>query len=188
MPLRIEDYGVIGDCETAALVGRDGSIDWLCWPRFDSDACFAALLGDPSHGRWQIKALGETVRITRSYRKDALIIQQRLHQEKALVDSEKKAAEAEVTKDRDILAELQRQREMLVQTVDSGVLNTYRQIGKVRKGVALARATQDSCQACHVRIRPHVVSQVMAGEQIVTCDSCQRILYWKPDAPYEATS
>ena len=54
---RIEDYVLIGDCESAALVGRDGSIDWLCWPRFDSDACFAALLGTKEHGRFRIAPL-----------------------------------------------------------------------------------------------------------------------------------
>ena len=75
MPGRIEDYGLIGDCETAALVGRDGSIDWLCWPRFDSDACFAALLGDASNGRWKIAPAGEGARTSWRYRPDSLILE-----------------------------------------------------------------------------------------------------------------
>ena len=61
MPCRIEDYAVIGNCETMALVGRDGSIDWLGLPRFDSAACFSALLGDPEHGRWLIAPVGDAV-------------------------------------------------------------------------------------------------------------------------------
>src|SRR5262245_1081350 len=73
MALRIEDYAMIGDCHSAALVGRDGSIDWLCWPRFDSDACFAALLGDESHGRWRIAPTGEA-RASRAYERDTLIL------------------------------------------------------------------------------------------------------------------
>jgi GH15 family glucan-1,4-alpha-glucosidase len=77
MALRIEDYALIGDCETAALVGLDGSIDWLCWPRFDSDAVFAALLGSPENGRWQIRPAGENVRATRRYRGDSLILETR---------------------------------------------------------------------------------------------------------------
>ena len=75
MPGRIEDYGLIGDRESAALVGRDGSIDWLCWPRFDSEACFAALLGDSGHGRWQIAPEGGLRKVTRSYRGRTLILE-----------------------------------------------------------------------------------------------------------------
>ena len=75
MPLRIEDYAVIGNCETVALVGRDGSIDWLCLPRFDSSACFCALLGGPEHGRWLIAPTQNDVQITRRYLGDTLVLE-----------------------------------------------------------------------------------------------------------------
>ncbi|AKJ30058.1 glycoside hydrolase family 15 protein [Caldimonas brevitalea] len=75
MPARIEDYALIGDCETGALVGRDGSIDWLCWPRFDSAACFAALLGAPEHGRWRVAPCDPAPRVTRRYREGTLILE-----------------------------------------------------------------------------------------------------------------
>ena len=77
MASRIEDYALIGDLGSAALVGTDGSIDWLCWPRFDSDACFAALLGTPEHGRWQIAPKDDAAKITRRYRPNTLILETR---------------------------------------------------------------------------------------------------------------
>ena len=74
-PLAIEDYAIIGDCSTCAVVGRNGSIDWLCWPRFDSAACFSALLGDSRNGRWLIAPSASEARATRCYRGDSLILE-----------------------------------------------------------------------------------------------------------------
>jgi GH15 family glucan-1,4-alpha-glucosidase len=71
----IEDYALVGDCHTAALVGRNGSIDWLCFPRFDAGACFAALLGNDEHGRWRIAPAGEVRRLSRRYRDGTLVLE-----------------------------------------------------------------------------------------------------------------
>ena len=85
MPLRIEDYALIGDCETAALVGTDGPIDWLCWPRFDSDACFAALLGTSEHGRWLLAPSEAITGVTRRYRGNTLVLETRFETENSAV-------------------------------------------------------------------------------------------------------
>lgn len=77
MSVRIEDYALIGDCETAALVSREGSIDWLCWPRFDSPACFSAILGGPEHGRWLLRPASPQAVATRAYRDHQLVLETR---------------------------------------------------------------------------------------------------------------
>src|SRR5688572_14326265 len=74
MALPIEDYAVIGDRNTAALVGSNGSVDWLCLPRFDSPACFAALVGTPDHGHWQLCPVGE-YDVTRRYLDDSTVLE-----------------------------------------------------------------------------------------------------------------
>jgi GH15 family glucan-1,4-alpha-glucosidase len=81
MALPIEDYAIVGDTQAAALVGRDGSIDWLCLPRFDSPACFAALLGDARNGRWRIAPAGGVKRVERRYREDTLVLETDFHTE-----------------------------------------------------------------------------------------------------------
>src|ERR1700761_7842518 len=75
MPSLIEDYAIIGNCESAAMVGRDGSIDWLCLPRFDSAACFAALLGGPENGYWKLAPSNDAPCTSRSYRGETLVLE-----------------------------------------------------------------------------------------------------------------
>ena len=75
LPAKIEDYALIGDCETTALVSKEGSIDWLCWPRFDGGACFSALLGSPDNGRWLLAPVDENAKTTRTYRKNTLVLE-----------------------------------------------------------------------------------------------------------------
>jgi GH15 family glucan-1,4-alpha-glucosidase len=83
--LRIEDYALIGDTQTAALVGRDGSIDWLCLPRFDSGACFAALLGAPEHGRWLLAPTAPVTSRSWRYRPDSLVLEQEFETDEGAV-------------------------------------------------------------------------------------------------------
>ena len=85
MPLPIEDYALIGDCHAGALVGRDGSIDWLCLPRFDSGACFAALLGSSEHGRWQVAPTGNVESVHRRYLPGTLILETEFHTSEGVV-------------------------------------------------------------------------------------------------------
>lgn len=85
MGLRIEDYGLVGDTHTVALVGVDGSVDWLCLPRIDSDACFAALLGQPDHGRWALAPAGGSRPVGRRYRPDTLVLETDLANDQGVV-------------------------------------------------------------------------------------------------------
>jgi GH15 family glucan-1,4-alpha-glucosidase len=77
--MRIEDYGIIGDTQTIALVSRGGSIDWLCLPRFDSAACFAALVGKEEHGCWAIAPRDEITATRRAYREGTLVLETEFH-------------------------------------------------------------------------------------------------------------
>lgn len=84
--LRIEDYALIGDLETAALVGRNGSIDWLCWPEFSSPACFAALLGGSENGRWLIAPKASRTNVARRYRPHTLILETQFETSSGVVE------------------------------------------------------------------------------------------------------
>ncbi|MGZ4985953.1 MAG: trehalase-like domain-containing protein, partial [Chthoniobacterales bacterium] len=78
MMAKIEDYAFLSDTQTCALVSREGSVDWLCFPRFDSGACFAALLGDKDNGRWLLAPNEKMTASRRRYRGDSLILETEL--------------------------------------------------------------------------------------------------------------
>jgi GH15 family glucan-1,4-alpha-glucosidase len=82
---RIEDHALLSDCETAALVARDATIDWMCVPRFDSGACFASLLGDPEHGEFSIRPRAPIVRTTRAYHRDSLVLETNLETDEGAI-------------------------------------------------------------------------------------------------------
>src|SRR5512138_3539580 len=81
----IEDYALIGDTRGAALISKTGSIDWLCIPRFDSGACFAALLGAPEHGRWLITPRAPVQHVRRKYQGDSMVLETELETETGVV-------------------------------------------------------------------------------------------------------
>jgi len=118
-------------------------------------------------------------------REERLLLEQRLQQESAQVAREKQAVQEEIEETRIELDRRQGEAGALIALIAPEVYGTYRKISTLRKGVALARA-KENCQGCHVRIRPSVLGQVMAGKQIVHCDSCDRFLYWDPDASIES--
>ncbi|MEW5979188.1 MAG: C4-type zinc ribbon domain-containing protein [Acidobacteriota bacterium] len=118
-------------------------------------------------------------------RQEVREIDRQLQREQTVIDTEKKAAEVAVERDKHTLNELSNKRQSLIEAIAPDLYENYVRIASFRKGVALARIQDGSCQVCHVRVRPQVMSLVMAGDTILTCDSCSRILYWTSPAPYE---
>jgi hypothetical protein len=153
---------------------------------------YRSLLNEIEFGNSQVRKIEDEILLNMEeeehIRRDVFQIEWQLASEQDAVNGEKKAAKVEVEEDRRLLAAAEEDRNRLVELIDPALYDRYTQIASFRKGVALARAADESCQACHVRIRPHLLSLVMSGETIVACDSCDRILYWKADAPYEASA
>ncbi|MFN8009184.1 MAG: C4-type zinc ribbon domain-containing protein [Terriglobia bacterium] len=153
---------------------------------------YRALLHEIEFNEQQIKKIEDEILAfmeqEEQRRQESKTGEERLKAEKSQVEGEKKVVEAEVQQDKVTLAALEDQRQIILQSIEKSVLGSYMQISSYRKGTALARAYQESCQGCHVRIRPQLLTLIMNGDTIITCDSCSRILYWEPDAPYESSS
>ena len=114
-------------------------------------------------------------------------LEEKYRQEVSQVNEEKKIAQKAANEMEVKLEQSKKERNTLIKLITPEVYRIYRSISDVRKGIALARATK-SCQGCHVRIRPSILSRVMGNKEILTCERCNRILYWQPDGPYEVSS
>ena len=114
-------------------------------------------------------------------------LEEKHRQEVSQVSDEKKIAQKSAAEMEIKLEQCEKERDTLIMLISPEVYRIYRSISDIRKGIGLARATE-SCQGCHVRIRPSILSRVMGNQEILTCESCNRILYWQPDGPYEVSS
>ena len=134
MPGGIEDYALIGDCETAALVSRDGSIDWLCWPRFDS-RLFAALLGSPENGRWRIAPTSDRPETADGTGRDTLILETRVRAAKGLRHSSTSCLRATACQTRPELSKARPARRLRFRLVDPVRLRAHRSLGEPARRV-----------------------------------------------------
>ena len=114
-------------------------------------------------------------------------LEEKYRQEVSQVNEEKKIAQKAADEIEIKLEQSEKERDTLIKLIIPEVYRIYRSISDIRKGIGLACATK-SCQGCHVRIRPSILSRVMGNEEILTCENCNRILYWQPDGPYEVSS
>jgi predicted nucleic acid-binding Zn-ribbon protein len=150
---------------------------------------YRALLNEIEFGNREIRKIEDEI-LAKMEQEEKIkmagrVLENQLQQEKATVEAEKKSAREEVEKDGALLAKLNAERAVILIDVPADLLARYNRIAASRKGIALARVIQETCEACNVRIRPQVFNELIKGEVIHACDSCNRILYYKADAPYE---
>lgn len=149
---------------------------------------YKALLQEIDFQNKKIRAIEDDILINmekeEKFRIDCGELAEKHSEEVSQVNEEKKVAHKAGEKMEGKLEQAEKERNTLIKLISPEIYKTYRAISDVRKGIALVRATEN-CQGCHVRIRPSILSRVMGNEEILTCESCNRILYWQPEAPYE---
>jgi len=152
---------------------------------------YRALLNEIEFTQQEIRKIEDDIllkmELEEKIKTESIALETQLRQEKNAVEAEKKSAREEVEKDKGLLQELTDERQKLNETIPAELLTQYNRIASYRKGVALARVIQETCQGCNVRVRPQIFSELLRGDIIHTCDNCSRILYYQPETPYEVS-